>query len=63
MTRKQIVKMTGETGRLVASNKVGAPLPSAKQIARYNELKAAAAAPKKETAARSIGAASKFRVG
>jgi len=42
MTRQQIVKMTSETGRLVASNKTGVAPRSEKHVARFVVLKAAA---------------------
>jgi hypothetical protein len=49
MTRQQIVKMTGKTGSLVASNKVGVAPLSQKHVARFQALKAAASGQKKES--------------
>jgi len=50
MTRQQIVKMTSKTASLVASNKVGVAPLSQKHVARFEALKAAASAQKKESA-------------
>jgi hypothetical protein len=51
MTRQQIVKMTGETSRLVAGNKTGVAPRSDKHVVRLGALKAAAARQKETEAA------------
>jgi hypothetical protein len=44
MTRQQIVKMTSETGSLVASNRAGVAPVNQKHVARFQVLKSNSAA-------------------